>query len=157
MRLTEEQKMAIIIAACKEFDTILENAIEDRDDLEFDFKGYDRNGEEVYSNHGRSPLYNDIIEELCYQEGLPGIPNNSDIDIWITYEGECEYEYHYEPQTYWDPGCDEMELLSAYAIAKDIGINITYFNQQTEEWEDMEVFEEDKKFILDAINEKLSA
>lgn len=149
MKLTDEQKKAIIEDTASRFAHI----IDDIDCSEFDL--YEDDYGRCY-NHGSTTIDGEL-EEICI-DGLPGVPaDNSDICITAKYECRCSYHDDYDPGDYWTPPSGGIELDSAEPYITEIDIDISVFNKDTDDYEYIEISEEDKKFIIDELNKKVAA
>lgn len=147
MRLTEEQKQAIIADAVKRMQAITDDPLDDRDDL----YPYEDEMGRCY-NHGSCSLAT-TIEEICEDNGIPGIePEFSDICISLECEGEAYFHDSYDPGDYWTPPSGGIELDEFEFCATDLYVEIDVYNEATEEYESIEVSEDELKEMVDAIN-----
>lgn len=149
MKLTDEQKQAIIEDTAARMSDI----IDDIDCSEFDL--YEDDYGRCY-NHGSTTIDGEL-EEICI-DGLPGVSaDDSDICITAKYECRCCYHDDYDPGDYWTPPSGGMELDSAEPYITDIEIDISVYNPETGDYDTVEVSEEDMKFIIDELNQKVVA
>lgn len=149
MKLTDDQKKAIIEDAASK----LFHIIDDIDCSEFDL--YEDDYGRCY-NHGRTTIDGEL-EEICI-DGLPGV-SADDSEIYITAKYECDCSYHddYDPGDYWTPPSGGMELDSVEASITEIEIFIDVYNADTDDYDSIEVSEDDKKFIIEELNKKVAA
>lgn len=148
MRLTEEQKQAIIKAAADKLSIIADDPLDGRDDLELDEDEYGR----CY-NRGYCSL-NGEIDEICEEEGIPGIdPANSEICISLEYDGSADFHDDYDPGDYWTPPSGGIELDDYDIALTSLYVDIDVLNEETDEYETIEVSEEEINEMIDAINE----
>lgn len=148
MKLTEEQKQAIIKEASDRLSAIADDPLDGRDDLELDEDDYGRSYDK-----GSCSLAGEI-EELCLGNGISGIdPANSEIYINLEYDGTAYYHDDYDPGDYWTPpsGGIELDDFELFATALYVGIDV--LNEEADEYETIEVSEDEIKEMLDAINE----
>lgn len=147
--LTEEQIQAIIDDAAAKLQNIADSAMEDEDpDYYEDDYGH------CY-NHGSNSLSGEI-EEICY-DGLPGIgPDNSDIYISASYDGDCQWTDTYDSGDYWTPPSGGIEVDSVDVYLTDIDIEISIYDEETEDYTDVEISEDVKKRIIDEVNKKVA-
>lgn len=147
--LTEEQIQAIIADATEKLQHIADTAMED-DDPDY----YEDERGNCY-NHGSNSLSGDI-EEICYY-GLPGIdPDNCDIYITASYDGSCDWTDTYDPGDYWTPPCGGIEVDKVEVYLTDIDIEISIYDEETEESTDIEISEDVKKRIIDEVNKNVA-
>lgn len=150
MKLTDEQVQAIVDDIVSKMEAI----IEDPCDGDYsDFECYE-DEEGHYYKFGSHTSYGQL-EEICL-EGLPGIPAD-DNDIFITADYTAEIDFHddYDPGDYWTPPSGGIELDKVEAQIDDIDFEISVLNQETDEYEDVEVPEEVKKFIIEKVNKQI--
>ncbi len=149
MKLTEEQRNAIIEDAASRLVGILD----DIDCSEFDL--YEDDYGRCY-NHGSTTIDGEL-EEICI-DGLPGVSvEESDIYITAKYECRCSYHDDYDPGDYWTPPSGGMELDSAEPCITDIEIDINVYNSETDDYDSIEVSQEDKQYIIEELNKKVAA
>lgn len=149
MRLTEEQMLAIIEGTSSK----LAGAIEDIDCS--DFEMYEDEYGHCY-NHGSTTIDGEL-EEICI-DGIPGVSDDdSDICIYATYECNCTYHDDYDPGDYWTPPSGGIELDSVEPYITDIDIEISVYNADSDEYDSIEVSEDDKKYIIGEVNKKIAA
>lgn len=149
MKLTDEQRNAII----EDVSSKLASLIEDIDCSEFDL--YEDDYGRCY-NHGCTTIDGEL-EEICI-DGLPGVSaDDSDICITAKYECVCSYHDDYDPGDYWTPPSGGMELDSAEPYITEIEIDINVYNADIDDYDSIEVSEEDKEFILEELNKKVVA
>lgn len=147
--LTEEQIQAIIKDAADKLQAIADSAMEDEEP-----NYYEDDYGHCY-NHGSNSLSGEI-EEICY-EGLPGIgPDNSDIYITASYDGDCQWSDTYDPGDYWTPPGGGIEVDKVEVYLTDIEIEISIYDEATDESLDIEIPEDVKKRIIEEVNKKVA-
>lgn len=147
MRLTEEQKQAIIADAAKHLEKIAEDPLDGRDDLDLDEDEYGR----CY-NRGTCSLCG-TYEEICEEDGIPGIlPEESEIYISMEYDGTAYFHDEYDPGDYWTPPSGGIELDDFDLHAISLSVEIDVLNKDTDEYESVEVSDEELNEMMDAIN-----
>lgn len=150
LTITEEQIQAIIADTADKLQAVIDEPIRDESDLDY----YEDEYGHCY-NSGSKSLEGEL-EEICY-EGLPGIDNDSaDIYICASYEGECDWHDDYDPGDYWTAPGGGIEVDSVEAYITDIDIEISVYDEATEEYVGVEVSEEIKQRIIDEVNKKVA-
>lgn len=147
--LSEEQIKAIIADATAKLQEIADSAMEDTEPNYYE-DDYGR----CY-NSGSNSLCGEI-EEICY-EGLPGIKND-DADIYISasYDGNCEWHDDYDPGDYWTPPSGGIEVDKVEIYLAEIEIEISVYDEETDDYVDIEVSEADKKRIIEEVNKNVA-
>ncbi len=149
MKLTEEQKLAII----EDTSSKLADVIDDIDCS--DFEMYEDDYGRCY-NHGSTTIDGEL-EEICL-DGLPGVSaDDSDIYIVAKYECDCSYHDDYDPGDYWTPPSGGIELDSVEPSVTDIEIEIGVYNAETDDYDSIEVSEDDKEYIIEEVNKRIAA
>lgn len=148
MKLTEEQVQAIVDDIVSKMEAIIEDPCDgDYSDFECYEDEYGR-----CSNYGSHTL-KETMEEICI-DGLPGI-HADDIYIVADYTVEIDFHDDYDPGDYWTPPGGGIELDKVEAYVNDVDVEISVLNQETDEYEDVEVTEEQMKSIVERVNEKI--
>ena len=150
MKLTDEQVQAIVDDIVSKMEAIIEDPCDgDYSDFECYEDEYGR-----CSDYGSHTL-NEMIEEICI-DGLPGIPkDDSYISIAADYTVEIDFHDDYDPGDYWTPPGGGIELDKVKASIEDVDVEISVLNQETDEYEDVEVSEEQRKLIVEKVNEQI--
>lgn len=150
MKLTEEQVQAIIDDVVSKIEAIKEDPCDgDYSDLEC----YEDELGRPY-NFG-SHSYETELEEVCI-DGLPGI-DSDESDIYITATCYVDMLFHddYDPGDYWTPPSGGIEIDEVNASVSKIEIEISVLNHETDEYEDIEITEEQKVEIVNKVNEQV--
>ena len=152
MRLTEEQIQAIIDDVVSKMQGVIDDPFNgDYSDLECYEDEY---GHCYYFG---SQSIESELEEICL-DGLPGIaPDYADIYITATYWGDVSFYDDYDPGDYWTPPAGGIEIDKVDVCVKDIDIEIDVYNQETDEYEAVDVLQDDKDRIVKTVNEMLCA
>jgi hypothetical protein len=152
MRLTEEQIQAII----DDIVSKMEDVIEDPCNGDFsDFECYEDEYGHCY-DFG-SHTFDSELEEICL-DGLPGIsPDDADIYITAKYSADVSFHDDYDPGDYWTPPSGGIEIDEVEASVYDIKIEIDVYNQESDEYEAIEIPQEVINRIENSVNEKICA
>lgn len=127
MKLTQEQKQAIIDDAANRLEAIADDPLDGRDDLDMYEDEYGR----CY-NSGSCSMAG-TIEEICYDDGIPGIaPADSDICINLEYDGTAYYHDSYDSGDYWTPPSGGIELDDLELYATSLYVEIDVLNEATD-------------------------
>lgn len=150
MKLTDEQVQAIVDDIVSKMEAIIEDPCDgDYSDFECYEDEYGR-----CSDYGSHTL-NETMEDICI-DGLPGISkDDSDISITADYTVDIDFHDDYDPGDYWTPPGGGIELDKVEAYINDVDVEISVLNQETDEYEDVEVSDEQIKFIVAKVNEKI--
>lgn len=150
MKLTDEQVQSIVDDIVSKMEAIIEDPCDgDYSDFECYEDEYGR-----CSNYGTHTL-NETLEEICI-DGLPGIPaDDSDIYISADYVVDIDFHDDYDPGDYWTPSSGGIEFDNVKAYIEDVDVEISALNQETDEYEDVEVSDEQIEFIVEKVNEKI--
>ena len=147
MKITEDQKKAIIADTISKLKGVIDNI--DSSDFETSESG-------LNYNYGSTTLKGEI-EEICY-EGLPGVPQkDNEIFISAKYECQCNYHDEFEPGDYWTPSYFGIVIDTVIPTIIDIDIDVSIYVPETDDYEFIQVSDEDKKIIIDQINNKVEA
>lgn len=150
MKLTDEQVQAIVDDIVSKMEAI----IEDPCDGDYsDFECYEDEYGHCY-NFGSHSIESEL-EEIGI-DGLPGIPaDDSDICISADYTVDIDFHDDYDPGDYWTPPAGGIELDKVEASVSDVDIEISVLIQETDEYEDVEVSEEQRKLIVEKVNKQI--
>lgn len=150
MKLTEEQIQAIINDAADKLQALIE------DPCNGDYSDLDMYEDERGCYPFGSKNCDSEIEEICY-EGLPGIDTDC-ADIYIMAKCDLRYSYHndYDPGDYWTSPSGGIEIDEVEAYITDMEIEISVLNQDTDEYESVEVGNEIKERIIREANAKVA-
>lgn len=152
MRLTEEQIQAIIDDMVSKMEGVIEDPCNgDYSDFECYEDDYGRSYD--FGSH----CFESELEEICI-DGLPGIPAD-DADIYITAKYSADVSFHddYDPGDYWTPPSGGIEIDEVDASVYDIVIEIDVYNQDTDEYDAIEIPQEVIDRIEKSVNEKICA
>lgn len=150
MELTKEQIQAIIDDIVSKMEAVIENPCNgDYSDLEC----YEDDYGHCYDFGSHS--FESELEEICI-DGLPGISkDDSDICITASYDVDLSFHDDYDPGDYWTPPAGGIEIDEVRASISKVDIDISVFNKETEDYEEIKVSEKQKKYIIDKVNEKI--
>lgn len=150
MKLTDEQVQAIVDDIVSKMEAIIEDPC--NGDYS-DFECYEDEYGHCY-DFGSHSIESEL-EEICI-DGLPGIPaDDSDICISADYTVYIDFHDDYDPGDYWTPPGGGIELDKVKAYIEDVDVEISVLNQETDESEDVEVSEEQRKLIVEKVNEQI--
>lgn len=146
MKLTEEQKNAIAKELAERFSAIVDDPIEDYDALDFDEDEYGHT-----FSRGKCTLCGEI-DEICI-DGLPGLDTeNSEVSICASYYLDISYYDDYDSGDYWTPPSGGVELDNVTGAIESVDIDAEVYNPQAEEWEVIEVTEEEVALIIKKVH-----
>lgn len=150
MRLTEEQKQAIVDDVVKQMQEVIDEP-NDHINEEFD---YDEDDWGNSYNRG-SHHFSQTLEEICV-DGIPGIDiDDSDVYVSAEFDGYLTFHDDYEPGDYWTPPSGGVEIDSIELTLKTLEIEVSILNPDNGEYEYIEVTEEEIKALIQRINKRI--
>lgn len=147
--ITEEQIQAIIADVASKLQQIIDQPILDHDELNY--------YEDEYSHrcHRGSMNLEGELEDICC-EGIPGIGEDSDIYISASYKGTCDWHDDYDAGDYWTPPSGGIEIDDVDAYITEMGIEISVYDEDTDEYIQVEVSKEVINCIIEEVNKKVA-
>lgn len=150
MKLTEEQKQAIVDDVVKQMQDVIDEPY-DHINEEFD---YDEDDWGNSYNRG-SHHFSQELEEICI-DGLPCLDkDNSDVGICAEFDGYLTFHDDYEPGDYWTPPSGGVEIDSIELTLKTLEIEVSLINPDNGEYEYIEVTEGEIKALIQRINKRI--
>ncbi|MDE6007721.1 MAG: hypothetical protein K2G90_00760 [Muribaculaceae bacterium] len=150
MRLTDVQKQAIIDDIVKQMQEVID---EPNDHVEEEFE-YDEDDWGRCYKHG-SHHFSRVLEEICL-DGIPGIDSDtSEVGICVEYDGYLTFHDEFEPGDYWTPPSGGIEIDSIELTLQSLAIDITILNQDSGEYEDLDISEGEIEAMKKSISSKI--
>jgi hypothetical protein len=142
--LSEEQIAFIIADAKQKLEALIEDPVSDGEGLE----GYEDEEGHCYPYCSGS---DDLEVELC----MDGIPGLDDADVFALAYMHVDYSYAdtYDSGDYWTPPSGGWELQDSDGWMDRLDLEISSYNPETEEYENIEISDELKQRIINAVNE----